>query len=66
MLHAACALGVDRAGNFHYDAPDGARKRDLIENVANFLLRGLGIADTPGIPCVEINHNIMVGGNCFD
>jgi hypothetical protein len=57
---------VTGAGDFHHNAPDGAREASLVEHRANFLLRSFGIAQPSRMENVKIDEMSWSAGHFRD
>ena len=66
VLHASDSLAHSWTCDRNYDAADRARKAGFGEGPLHILLRHLGIVRASIVPCVEINHDVMVSRHGCD
>ena len=66
MLQPVRAMSLARARSGHDDAPDGTRKRNLIQHGVKARLSGIGIAQFGGMANVEIDDDVVTGRNGRD
>ena len=66
VLHASDSLAHSWTCDRDHDTAHRARKAGFGEDPLQILLRCLGIARASIVPCIKINHDVMVGRNRRD